>query len=235
VIIPAETYRPPTKIFKSAILLSPDGTIPIPYHKQSLVPFTEYIPMKGLGLWPEALFSKLSKTPTTGEKPVLYPISPGIGVKEVQVSPMICYDDIDPEVARAAVRAGSNLLVDLTAGTWTSSSLPLRQHFLAAAFRSIENRRAMVRSAATGVSALVDPAGRTVETAPFEKETTLQAELPILSKKTVYTAYVGEDPWWILSVFCCLFAGVKVVRTVTSKRKPEGGRVRVDQQEALRL
>ena len=63
-----------------------------------------------------------------------------------------------PALARDAARKGAELLVNITSDAWFGRSLAPHQHHLIAAFRAIENRRYLVRSTTTGLSAVVQPA-----------------------------------------------------------------------------
>ena len=59
-------------------------------------------------------------------------------------------------------------------------------HLALATFRSIEHRRALVRSTNTGVSAFVDPVGRIVKETSLEGAETLLHDVPMLEGATVY-------------------------------------------------
>ena len=74
------------------------------------------------------------------------------------------------------------------------------QHHLIAAFRAIENRRYLIRCTNSGYSAVVDPIGRTIASIPEFTAGTLTSKVRLIDEKTVYTAYLGETPWWLLFV-----------------------------------
>jgi apolipoprotein N-acyltransferase len=77
-----------------------------------------------------------------------------------------------------------------------------RQHHLIAAFRAIENRRYLVRSTDTGLSAVVDPLGKTVaHIAPFTEGTTT-AHVQLLNYRSPYSNWIGDRPWWTLLAVC---------------------------------
>jgi apolipoprotein N-acyltransferase len=96
--------------------------------------------------------------------------------------PMICYEDILPAFVRTLWRAAgpADVLVNVTNDSWYGDTHEPRIHLALASFRSIESRRAMIRSTNTGISAIVDPVGRIVaRTGQWTRET-LVAEVPVI-------------------------------------------------------
>jgi apolipoprotein N-acyltransferase len=69
---------------------------------------------------------------------------------------------------------------------------------LIAAFRAIENRRFLVRATNSGLSAVVDPLGRTIAQIPAFSEGTVAAKVSLLKYQSAYTNVVQERPWWVL-------------------------------------
>ena len=93
----------------------------------------------------------------------------------LKVAPLVCYEDTVPALARKATLGGSELLVNITYDTWFGRSAAPHEHHLIAAFRAIENRRFLVRATNSGLSAVVDPLGRTIARLPVFSEGTLAA------------------------------------------------------------
>jgi apolipoprotein N-acyltransferase len=58
-----------------------------------------------------------------------------------------------------------------------------------AVFRAVENRRSLVRATASGQTCAVNPDGRVSALAPPFAEAWINAEVPILSGGTLYTAW----------------------------------------------
>src|SRR5205823_318489 len=116
----------------------------------------------------------------------------------LKVAPLICYEDTVPALAREATQKGAELLVNITSDSWFGRSLAPYQHHLIAAFRAIENRRFLIRATSTGLSAVVDPLGRTIARIPAFAEGTTAANVDLLKYRSAYTEYVRERPWWVL-------------------------------------
>ena len=73
---------------------------------------------------------------------------------------LICFEDLFPELSREFVKNGAGFLVNITNDAWYKESSAAYQHFAASVFRCVENRVFLARAANTGISGLVDPAGR---------------------------------------------------------------------------
>ena len=78
----------------------------------------------------------------------------------VRVAPLICFEDTLGELARRSVLKGAQLLVNVTNDAWFQRTAASRQHLDEAVFRTVENRRPLVRCANTGVTCFVDRDGR---------------------------------------------------------------------------
>ncbi len=142
--------------YNSAVLISPFGAAPVVRSKRHLVVFGEYIPFR------EKFPILADMVPiddlTPGEEDALFDV-PGLGKFGV----LICFEDTLPEVARRYVRQGAGFLVNMTNDAWYRDSGQPRMHLNNALFRSVENRRMLVRATNTGESCVVDAFGRETE------------------------------------------------------------------------
>jgi apolipoprotein N-acyltransferase len=101
---------------------------------------------------------------------------------DTSLLPMICYEDILPAFVRTLWRAAgpADVLINVTNDSWYGDTQQPLIHLALATFRSIETRRALIRSTNTGISAIVDPVGRIVaRTGQWTRET-LVAEVPVI-------------------------------------------------------
>jgi apolipoprotein N-acyltransferase len=84
---------------------------------------------------------------------------------------------------------GANLLVNLTNDAWYGRSSAPYQHFSKSVFRAVENRRALVRSANTGISGFIQPTGKVMEETPLFEEAVTTRAVPLFTETSFYTRY----------------------------------------------
>ena len=102
-------------------------------------------------------------------------------------------------------RNDASLLVNITNDAWFGKTSGPYQHFSMTVFRAVENRRALVRSANTGISGFIDPAGRVLAATPLLQEAAVVRSVPMMKEKTVYTR-VGD-----LFAQLCLVAAILIL------------------------
>ncbi|MDJ0912399.1 MAG: apolipoprotein N-acyltransferase [Desulfobacterales bacterium] len=191
------------KYYNSAYLVDLNGQIQGKYDKAHLVPFGEYVPFKK---WLPFLGKIVAQV---GD---FYPGPKGqtIAWRDAHLGVLICYEGIFPYLARAQARNQATLLIIITNDAWYGRSSAPYQHFSMAVFRAVETRRALIRSANTGISGFIDPAGRILQTTPLFEEKIVTQQLPLLQVASIYTRY-GD----FLAIFCLIislglaFMGIK--------------------------
>ncbi|MEX2451738.1 MAG: apolipoprotein N-acyltransferase [Rhodospirillales bacterium] len=143
----------PYRVWNSLHALDSNGTIVATYDKAHLVPFGEYVPLRGV--------LKMAKI-TAG----MADFSPGPGPQTIRlkglppVSPLICYEGIFPGRVITASGPRPHWLLNITNDAWYGRSAGPYQHFAAVRLRAVEEGMPLVRVANTGISAIVDSYGR---------------------------------------------------------------------------
>ena len=170
------------QVFNSALLLDPHGRILGRYHKQHLLAFGEYIPLQ------RYLPFLRHISPTIGN------LTPGPGgivtlPNGVGFGPLICYEDIVPDLGRQAVRQGAQVLVNLTNDVWFGATRAPYQHRSLAAFRAVENRVYLVRVTNTGLTSIIDAVGREQVALPIFQDATLVHTIQPLRMPSLYTRF----------------------------------------------
>ena len=105
------------------------------------------------------------------------------------ISPIICYESIYGEYVTEYTRKGSNLLAIITNDGWWDASEGHKQHLSYSKLRAIENRRSIVRSANTGISAIINYKGEITQSIDYGKEGFIDTEVLLLNKTTFYVKY----------------------------------------------
>lgn len=174
------------------------------YHKQRLVPFGDYVPLRdwfGPVLSVFNLPMSVLEPGPVGQK--------GLQVAEALIAPSICYEIAYPDtVAAGAVDA--NILITISNDAWFGASIGPLQHMQIAQMRALETGRYLIRATNNGVSALVNSKGEiTGKTHQFVQQT-LEGEVELRQGLTPFMRW-GSEP----IVFLCLLlvaAGFVVVR-----------------------
>jgi len=123
------------------------------YDKQVLVPFAEADPE-----WIGFLAPLLG--PVTAGSPYLAGREARVFEALIPFSTPICFEITDPNLVRRFRDAGARLLVNLSNDAWFGATGYPELHRAHAVFRAIELRSWVARGTNTGISALIDPAGR---------------------------------------------------------------------------
>ena len=108
---------------------------------------------------------------------------------ETKVAPIICYESIYGEYVSEYVRNGANLLAIITNDGWWNNTEGHKQHLSYARLRSIETRKNIVRSANTGISAVINYRGEILKTIGYEQEGLINKNVGMNDKITFYTKY----------------------------------------------
>ena len=143
--------------YNAALLVTEGGTREQRYRKMHLVPFGEYVP--GRHFIPGLARIVGDQVPDDfgfGREHTVFKMTD----KEVQLAPLICFEDTIGELTRQFVLGGANLLANVTNDGWFLRSSGSQQHLANAVFRCVETRLPMVRSANTGVTCFINEYGR---------------------------------------------------------------------------
>ncbi len=179
--------------FNSALLTARNGELSGRYDKHFRLPFGEYLP---LGDTFPILYDWSPNSGRFAAGDSLAPLA--LGTR--RLATLICYEDVVPEFVRSLVRvAEPDLLVNLTNDAWFGDTTEPWIHLALAQFRAVEHRRFLVRATNSGVSAIVDPAGRVVAHTGTFVAASLRGQIAWLQGETVY-GVVGNWPWWLLGL-----------------------------------
>jgi apolipoprotein N-acyltransferase len=196
------------RYYNSAFLIQPTGSVGGVYRKMHLVPFGEYVPLESILSFAGPLVEQVGGF-APGQTLTVF------RVREGAFTTGICYEAVFPELSREAVQRGSQLLTSITNDAWFGRSSAPWQHLAMARMRSVETGRYLARAANTGVSAIVDPYGRVVQSTPLFEEAVSVGEVRFLDGTTLYVRIGDVVPWAGLVVALGLW-----VSSVRVRRRP---------------
>ncbi|MBW2281681.1 MAG: apolipoprotein N-acyltransferase [Deltaproteobacteria bacterium] len=145
--------HPAPPFYNSVFLLDAEGEIRQRYDKEYLVPFSEYFPFARLDLMRRAIEGARTFEHGAADAP---PLETRLGRAGI----LICNEAMLPEVARARVRAGAELLVSPSNDSWIAGRAFAAHMSAVVGLRAVEQRRYLIRASTSGPSAIVDPWGR---------------------------------------------------------------------------
>ncbi|MGW4160086.1 apolipoprotein N-acyltransferase [Streptomyces sp. NPDC004788] len=217
-------------IYKSAILVGPDGPTDERYDKMRLVPFGEYIPMRPMLGWATSVGKAAAEDRRRGTTPVVMtlPAAPGGTAPGLRIGPLICFETAFPDMSRRLANNGAAVLVAQSSTSTFQDSWAPAQHASLGALRAAETGRPMVHATLTGVSAAYGPDGR--RTGPVlgtRASASAVYELPLSDTRTLYDRL---GPWPVYAAVLVLLATAAARwltnRLRTSGRGPRGPRAR---------
>jgi apolipoprotein N-acyltransferase len=183
-----------------ADLVSADGKLIGYYDKMMLVPFDEYVPMaRFLGRFIDKSVESVGPITAGTRQTVLQ-------VKDAKLGVLICYESMFPSLARDSIRAGANVLVNLSNDAWFGTTSAPYQLLAMAAMRALENHTVMVRVANTGISAIISPAGEIVSETKLSTRVTKMENVSWINSPTFYTQH-GD----LFAEFCALTTTIGVL------------------------
>lgn len=109
-------------------------------------------------------------------------------VEDVPLGCAVCYESVYPEHCAEYVRKGAKALAIITNDAWWGNTPGYSQHLSYASLRAIETRRDIVRSANTGISAIIDSRGDIVSKTAWWEPAVLEGEIHLSEKQTFFVA-----------------------------------------------
>lgn len=181
------------------------------YNKHRLVPFMEMEP------WVVRVFPFIKKVTTlNGYYRQGWEFRP-FETAGVKYGTLICFESCFADLSREWARSGAQMLIVMTNDAWLDPEPLIRQggfwgtlgglpglerltaagpgqHFLHCVFRAVETRMPVIQAANSGITGVVDPCGRVLQSAGLNSKTCLDSTLTI--PKHGSTLYVRFGDWF---------------------------------------
>ena len=197
--------------YNSALLTNVLGEVEDIYHKGKLVIGVEAVPFKDLFDTFEIDLGGVSGQLGWGDKHTIF------DNKGIKIGPAICYEGLYGNYFSGFAREGAELMAVISNDGWWGDTAGHRRLFDFCRLRAIETRRAIARSANTGISGFISPRGETIgDRLEWNEEGVLTAELKLRDETTLYTRY-GD---WVarISTFVAVLALLYYVAYRTKRK-----------------
>ncbi|MEZ4756255.1 MAG: apolipoprotein N-acyltransferase [Flavobacteriales bacterium] len=205
----------------NAALFLPSSGEAVCYNKSKLVAGVEMMPFEAvlgkLGALSVDLGGVSGSLGTQDERSVL-----NDSLNDLRIAPAICYESVFGAHVGEHVRNGANLIAIITNDGWWGDSPGPRQHLTFASLRAIEMRRAIARSANTGISCWVDPRGVVHDRTPWWRPASFRAVLPLQEGLTFYARYgdvIGRAAWVLLVVLVARLFTLRMRQRLTRRAR----------------
>ena len=198
-------------LFNQAVVFDGGGAVVDTYRKTHLVPYGEYIPWKPVVGWISALDQ------------IGYELAPGRQLDTLSAPGLppfgtpICFENSFPALDRSLVQQGAEFLVVLTNNASYEETAASAQQLQMSRMRAIEDGRWVVHAAVSGISAFIDPTGRTSDVTELFRPTIIRRTI---RASTVSTPFVRLGDWAPIASLAGVLALAAVPRS--RRRRREG-------------
>lgn len=181
----------PGRFENAAVAFAPDGTVVDRYDKVRIVPFGEYVPLRGL-------LERVAGGTLPGKDAVR---GDGRAVLDTPVGPLgvaISWEVFFAGRAREGIADGGQVLVNPTNGSSYWLTIVQSQQVASSRLRALETGRWVLQTAPTGFTALVTPGGDVVERSAVSETRVIQGTIERREGDT-WATRLGDRPAIALS------------------------------------
>jgi apolipoprotein N-acyltransferase len=187
-------------VLNSAYLISGAGHL-MRYDKHILLPYAETSPF--IDLLDQYYTAPNQFQP--GASPLTFQTDHGsVGVS-------ICFEVLYPGFIRKSVEQGAQFLINVSNDAWFGKSPMPYTHLDAARLRAIENRRYMLRTSNSGISAIISPGGKIVSQSGLFTSEQVVGRFYKMNEITAYTRF-GDIILYASAFFLFIALSVLIVR-----------------------
>lgn len=202
---------PALQIFNSAFMARADGTLDrTTYDKMRLVPFAESLPYLSAFPWFQESVVGMGGTLAEGSRPELFE-SHGM-----RFGVLICFESTFSQMGRMIAREGADFFAVITNDAWYGMSAGPKAHFNLSLLRAVETRRWIVRSANTGISGVITPAGTVEQSLALGRMGVVSAAIPKVEGARA-TFFMRWGNTWLISA-----AALVLITAGWNRRKKPG-------------
>ena len=191
------------KIFNSLILVDNKLKIKNKYDKNYLVPFGEFLPLENLlskfGL--KKITQGYQSFSSSNERKVIVS-------NEIKILPLICYEIIYSGKLNTK-NENYDIILNISEDGWFGNSIGPHQHFVHSIFRSIEERKTLIRSSNNGISAIIDPIDGVLKKIDSTSTGVISLNSLKIYDKSFFSIYGNKIFFYLLVFYISLFLILK--------------------------
>jgi apolipoprotein N-acyltransferase len=176
--------------YNAAVLFSDTGERTGTYRKIHMVPFSEYFPYEEqFPLLYKLLLEFDANLWEAGDAPVV------LSHPRADFITPICFEDSFPGEVAEQVNLGVDLILNISNDFWSLTETEGQQHAANSIFRAVESRRPLLRSTASGLTAVVAPSGKILAELPHYVPGYIVADLQLYGRpETFYLRHIDLLP-----------------------------------------
>lgn len=171
--------------YNSVILIAPNGERVGQYNKIHLLPFGEYVPMRGY----LPLIDRVPALAGDYKSDNNYSL---IKVADTSIGTSICFESVFPDIFQKTAIAGANAFINVANDGWFGPTPISRQHLAHVVMRAVETNRPIYRVTNVGISAYITSSGLIKDETPIFQPALRLWQIPNSNEKlplTFYTRY----------------------------------------------
>jgi apolipoprotein N-acyltransferase len=217
VTIDSEFSRHPVddSFVNAQVLVLPDGSVEGWYEKVHIVPFGEYVPLRGFLQALGAPLEHVASDATRGRDPAyLFVDHDGV---DVGIGVMISWEVFFGARGRAA--DDGMLMINPTNGASYTWTILQTQQIASSRLRAAETGRWVVQVSPTGFSAFVAPDGEVIDRTDISEQAVITHDVPLRGGETWYSV-LGDWPWRLLAI--AVFALATAMSRRPIRHEPSG-------------
>jgi apolipoprotein N-acyltransferase len=179
----------PDSFVNAHVVVTPEGEVTSGYEKVHIVPFGEYMPLRGVLAAIGAPVDQVPKDAVRGRDPARIELPDG-----TQLGVMISFEVFFGDRARAA--SDGAILLNPTNGASYTWTIVQTQQIASSKLRAVESGRWVVQASPTGFSAFVSPGGDVFHRTEVSEQRVITMDVPLRAGTTVYSK-LGDWPWYV--------------------------------------
>lgn len=209
-------YSPEGGRYNASLLWSPQGAVLDVYNKQRPAPFAEYVPMRDVA----RMFSDAVDLVTHDVLPGQGSATVRVAVPEleriVRLGTVICFEVAFDDIVTDSIADGAEVLLVQTNNANFGLTAESTQQLAMTRLRAIETGRAAIQASTVGVSGVVEPTGRLVDSTELFTPDFMYASVPLRDEITPAVRFRHAWQWGFL-VLPALIWGSAVIRRMSDR------------------